>query len=314
MTKRFFVAVLAMVALAAACGSDGSSGGDEPVGMPTEVVAALGSRLVVLSSEDGSIVRTLVEGQAGITSAAVSRDGTTVYFTRRDPDVVCDQGGAFQIVTVPFEGGSPVIFASGWHAVVSPDGERIAYATGGANQCGPLSQLAVQELATDDFSQELFEGGDATLVPLAWSPDSRRVLYSAQLPEDVEAREVEPGTGAPPRAVPLPDGAYLPTYLGNADSLAVVDDDGEQSRMLEVDASTGEVQGTLFELEGRPAFRSNTADRAGRHLLFTTQTGSSGGDNLSRWSDAARDPVILLETSNGDTAEDATWVPRANGG
>jgi Tol biopolymer transport system component len=317
--KRLAV-VLTVVAVVAACGSGGDSGndqnseGDERVGMPTEVVAALGSRLVVLSSEDGSIVRTLVDGQAGIRSAAVSPDGTTVYFTRTDPAAVCGQGEAFQIVTVPFEGGSPTIFASGWHAVVSPDGERIAYATGGANQCGPLNQLAVQELATDDFSQELFEGGDATLVPLAWSPDSRRVLYSAQLPEEVEAREVEPGSGAPPRAVPLPDGAYLPTYLGNADSLAVVEDDGEQARILEVDASTGEVQGSLFELDGRPAFRSNTADRSGRHLLFTTLAGSSGGDNLWRWSDAERDPVVLLETSNGETAEDATWVPSANGG
>jgi len=310
--------VLAVVAVVAACGSDGDSENDQSSGdnqtaeAPAEIVAALGRRLVVLSSEGGSVGRTLVEGDAGITSAAVSPDGATVYFTRPDPDALCDQGAAFQIATVPLEGGSPEIFASGSKAVVSPDGTRIAYATGGANQCGPLNQLAVQELDTDAFSQELFEGGDATIVPLSWSPDSSRVLYSAQLPGHVETREVESGTGVPPRAVPLPEGASVPTYLGT-DSLAVAQDDGEQARMLEVDATTGEQRDTLFELAGPPVFRSNTADRSGRNLLFTTLAGSTGGDQLSRWSDGDGKPVVLLETSNGDTAEDAAWVP-ANGG
>jgi len=314
--KRLAV-VLAVVAVVAACGSDGDSENgqgsgdtDTPsVDMPAEIVAALGQRLVVLSSEDGSVVRTLVEGQ-GIASAAVSADAT-VYFTRPDPDVICDQGAAFQIMTVPLEGGSPVIFASGSKAVVSPDGTRIAYATGGANQCGPLNQLAVQELDTDAFSQQLFEGGDATIVPLSWSSDSS-VLYSANTTDTVEAREVEPDSGAPPRTVPLPEGGYLPTYLDDTGLLAVAQDDGEQARMLAVDAATGAVQRTLFELEGRPALRSNTADSSGRNLLFTTLAGSSGGDQLSRWSDGDGKPVVLLETSNGETAEDAAWVP-ANG-
>lgn len=289
-------------------------GGDEgAAGRPAELVVALGIRVGVLSSDDGAIVRALAEDQVGATRVAVSPGAETVYFTRSDPDVICDQGLATQIVTVPFEGGTPQIFASGQGAVVSPDGTRIAYATGGANQCGPPNQLAVQDLGTESFSQELFEGGDATIVPLTWSPDSRRLLYSAQTPDDVEIREVEPGTGGPSRTIPVPDGAYLATYLGETGSLAVVQDDGTDARVLEIDATTGEVERPLFEVADRPAFRSLVPDPTGRHLLFTTLGGSTGGDKVSRWSDG-EEPVLLLETSSGETVEDAVWVPIVSGG
>jgi hypothetical protein len=195
---------------------------------------------------------------------------------------------------------------------VSPDGNRIAFATGGPNQCGPPSFLAVQQLGSDTFSQQLLEGGNATVVPLGWSPDSRRVLYSVQTPDAIEVREAEPDSGAPPRTVPLPEGGYLPAYLGDTGSLAVVQNDGQRARVVEVDGTTGDIAGTLFELDTQPAFRSDTADPTGRHLLFTTLAGATGGDRISRWSSGAR-PVVLLETESGETAEDAAWVP-ANGG
>jgi dipeptidyl aminopeptidase/acylaminoacyl peptidase len=298
-----------LAVLVGGCGTGGSgSGGDgEQAARPAEIVAALGRRVVVLSSDDGSVVRTLADDQQGATRVAVSPDRETVYFTRSNPDVLCDEGLASEIVSVPVAGGSPQIVASGQGAVLSPDGTRIAYATGGANQCGPANQLAIQELGTDTFSQELFEGGDATIVPLTWSPDSRRVLYSAQTPDDVQAREVEPGTGAPPRTVPVPDGAYLPTYLGDSESVAVVRDEGTDARVLEIDAATGEEGRTLFELADRPAFRSLVADPSGRHLLFTTLAGDTGGDRIWRWADG-RKPVVVLETSDGNTAEDAVWL------
>jgi dipeptidyl aminopeptidase/acylaminoacyl peptidase len=314
--KRLAV-VLAVVAVVAACGSDGDSendqgsGDDQTAEMPAEIVAALGRRLVVLSSEDGSVVRTLVEGQ-GITSAAVSPDGATVYFTRPDPDVICDQGAAFQVMTVPLEGGSPEIFASGSDAVVSPDGRRIAFATGGPDQCALPTYLAIQELGTNSFSQQLLEGGNATLYPLGWSANSSRVLYSTGTIDTVEAREVEPDSGAPPRTVPLPEGGYLPAYLGDSGSLAAVQGGGEQERLVEIDAATGEIHRALFELDPRTAVRSDAADPTGRHLLVTTLTGDTGGDRILRWSSGTR-PVVLLETEIGEIAADAAWVP-ANGG
>ncbi|MBA2327285.1 MAG: hypothetical protein H0V95_11655, partial [Actinobacteria bacterium] len=52
-------------------------------------------------------VRALAEDQVGVTRVAVSPDAETVYFTRSDPDVVCGQDLATQIVSVPFEGGDP---------------------------------------------------------------------------------------------------------------------------------------------------------------------------------------------------------------
>ncbi|MBA2327287.1 MAG: hypothetical protein H0V95_11665 [Actinobacteria bacterium] len=111
----------------------------------------------------------------------------------------------------------------------------------------------------------------------------------------------------------MPDGAYLATYLGGTDALAVVQDDGTGVHVLEIDAATGEAERTLFEVAERPAFRSLVADPTGRHLLFTTVAGAAGGDKVSRWSDG-EEPVVLLETSSGETAEDAVWVPIVSGG
>jgi hypothetical protein len=274
---------------------------------PTEIVAALGDRLVVLSSADGSVVRTLVEGYVGVSTAAVSTDGQTVYFTAQDSNVICDEGLPTHVVTVPITGGTPQSFASGQGAVVSPDGKRTAYATGGANQCRPPNQLVVQELGTERFTQELFEGGDALIVPLMWSPDSRRVLYSFQTTDDVQAREVEPGTGEPPRTIPVPEGAYLPTYLDDAGSLAVVRDDGTDAQVLEVDAIDGEVRRTLFAVADRPAFRSMVADSSGRHLLFTTFAAVIGDDRIWRWAGGG-EPVVVLEAAGGELVEDAVWL------
>ncbi len=83
--------------------------------------------------------------------------------------------------------------------------------------------------------------------------------------------------------------------------------------VLEIDAATGEAERTLFEVAERPAFRSLVADPTGRHLLFTTVAGAAGDDKVSRWSDG-EEPVVLLETSSGETAEDAVWVPIVSGG
>jgi len=321
--KRLAI-VLGIVVVLAACGDSdgGDAGGDgnnspsttdaSATDMPAEIVAALGTRVVVLSSEDGAVKRTLVEGETGVSSVAVTPDRSTVYYTRADPNAACGEGFAFQVMSVPLDGGTPEVFASGSDAVVSPDGRRIAFATGGPDQCALPTYLAIQELGTNSFSQQLLEGGAATLFPLGWSANSRRVLYSTGTIDTVEAREAEPDSGAPPRTVPLPEGGYLPAYLGDSGSLAVVQGGGEQERVVEIDAATGEIHRALFELDPRTAVRSEAADPTGRHLLVTTLTGDTGGDRILRWSSGTR-PVVLLETEIGETAADAAWVP-ANGG
>src|SRR5687768_12762220 len=107
-----------------------------------DIAAIVDGKVVVLSSLDGMLVRTLAEGAESAKGLSVSPDGTTAYFTRADPDTRCgdrptddiaryaDSGRAFQIVSVPIEGGPITVVASGASPELSPDGRLLAYADG----------------------------------------------------------------------------------------------------------------------------------------------------------------------------------------
>ncbi|MGI8797662.1 MAG: hypothetical protein ACR2IR_13965 [Acidimicrobiia bacterium] len=275
---------------------------------PREIAAVVDGKVVVLSSEDGQVVRTLAEGADadGASTVAVSADGKTVYFTRADPDARCERDAPPQIVSVPIDGGPVTIVASGRDPIVSPDGRYLAYATGGPDQCGS-GLLAVQELRTDRFAQDLFPVGDAPPAPLEWSPDSTRILFGFEPVPTFEIREVDLEAirrREPARTLPLPEGVYLAANRGDEGSLAAAQLGGaRRTGVIEVDAVTGKRSRALFDLSGAPVV-SLDADSTGRHILAVALAPLPDAPPvLTRWSEGEK-PRRLLEG-----VDDAAWVP-----
>jgi dipeptidyl aminopeptidase/acylaminoacyl peptidase len=311
-TKRFLVAVLAMIALVAACGSDGSSEGDgssdgdaRSTDMPREVVAALGNRLVVLSSEDGSIVRTLVEGQAGITSAAVSADGDLVYFTRDDPDVLCGEGHATQIATVPIGGGPVQIYASGREPVPSPDGRWLAYLTGGPDQCGVAGLLAIEALGTEEFSQQLIPLQGEARHPWAWSSDSQRLLFQ----DGGTLFTIDPAAAATAEALPITGNPLVDAaYLGSSNEVAVGEHiDVNLAQVAAQNLETGKTR-RLFRI---PDFAMSgfNVDSSGRHIVLWGASDDGRRPTLYRWSRGGKPRELATAGINPGAA---AWVPVAS--
>ncbi|MGQ0805887.1 MAG: TolB family protein [Actinomycetota bacterium] len=277
---------------------------------PREIAAIVDGKVVVLSSADGTIVRTLAEGADadGASTIAVSPDGKTVYFTRVQTDALCELDAPPQIVSVPVDGGPIAIVASGGNPVLSPDGRYIAYASGGPNQCGPTNLLVVQELNTDQFRQQLYEGGEDVLSvePYGWSVDSQRLLYRTvpAASDDIRTYELEPATGAPPRSISLPEAGGPAVYLGEHTGLAVAVPQSNSAHVLALDPATG-ASGLLFELSEVPVVTLD-ADPTGDHVLAVALAPLPDAPPvLTRWSEGEK-PRRLLEG-----VDDAAWVPEA---
>lgn len=305
--KRLAI-LLGIVALLAGCGDSGdgdsgdgggaADGGAATTGIPAEIVAALGTRVVVLSSEDGTEKRTLAEGETGVSSVAVTPDRSTVYFTRADPDALCGEGAAFQVMSVPFDDGTPEVFASGSHAVVSPDGRRIAFATGGPNQCGPANLIAVQTLDSPGFSQQLIDEGGGALRPLAWAQDGRRILFEAASSPGI-APELRISDDPPPSSVVAVSGTAA-TFRGDRVAVAVTTGDGFRVLVQK----TPPVSGFRRFLRADGSSPTTLAfDASGETVLYVAD------GTLARWTAGDDKPEQLAQD-----VIDAAWVPSPNGG
>lgn len=283
---------------------------------PAELVAIVDDKLLVLASDDGRVLRTLAEApdvvNAGLT---VSSDGRMVYFARAVRDFCGENTSAAEIVSVPIEGGPIQIVASGDRPELSPDGRWLAYASGGANQCGPRNLLVVQELGSAEFRQQLYEEPDADYLELlGWSGDSSSLPYLTQPDRGVFApKHVEPAAGGEPRPVEPPRDSYLATYLAGADSIAVVQDLASRSRVVEIDGA-GEVRRELFAAPQRRIWRVITADSSGSHLLFTTHLDPDEHTEVGRiwrWSEGSG-PVEIFTAEPDTRVGDVAWVPAAS--
>lgn len=284
---------------------------------PSEIVAIANEKLVVLASEDGSLLRTLADAPDVASSGglAVTNDGKTVYFARPLRDFCGEDTITTEIVSVPIEGGPLQVVASGHSPELSPDGQWLAYASGGPNQCGPRNLLVVQALGSGEFRQQLYEEPAADYLELfGWSGDSSSLLYSLQPDGGVFApKHVEPAAGGEPGPVELPADSYLATYLASTDSLAVVQDLRSRSRVVEVDAA-GDVRRVLFDAPQRRIWRVITADLSGSHLLFTTHLDPDEQTDVGRiwrWSEGG-EPVEIFKSEPDDRVADLAWVPSAS--
>jgi Tol biopolymer transport system component len=140
-----------------------------------------GDRLVVLSGDDGRVIRVLTD-DVGLTFGGISAtpNGQTIYFARRRAGVQCDR---IEIARVSRAGGPVEVIGTGAHPLVSPDGRTLAFIRPPADDpCGPRSEQVWRDLATgQDFAYPISEirGRAASeSFPISWSPDGTRVLFA----------------------------------------------------------------------------------------------------------------------------------------
>jgi hypothetical protein len=333
LTQRVTAAVATLGVVAGVVVATGALDGDAPtIATPTatndQIVAVQGpnnggDRLVVLSADDGRVIRTLAEDIA-ITFGGISAtpDGQTVYFARRRTALPCDR---IEIARVPSTGGEVEVVGPGVHPLVSPDGRTLAYVRPPADDpCGPLSEIVRLDLASS--VEEVFavnEVRDEVATPrhpVAWSPDGSSWLVAICCTDEWWSGVfVEPvGNPGGARVLDLPVPADGATYLPDGRVLVALEDsappDGAQLHKLVVFESTPgptannpprsedfllEQEETIFETRQNGVLHI-TANASGEILMHF------GGNLVQRWRPGQAEPTTIAED-----IRDVTWLPRS---
>jgi len=252
------LAVPAALTLVAACGGGGSpsaaqsgtaspkaptTAGAHPIRQTTArppAMAGVTARgaLILLSSATGAPVRTLVpEGVIG-DELSVSKDGRTIYFSRR-------HGCVDDVESVAASGGTPTLITTGSLPAVSPDGNTLAFARqptltrhcmkGSGGDLSAQYSLVTRTLSSGvEQVYPMLPAGQSGSLPapishLSWAPDGTELAVSIAAIQDNEgwqimlmdtatAQNYLGGTGDTPVPVTGPDrrrsywreGVYLP--------------------------------------------------------------------------------------------------------
>jgi WD40 repeat protein len=276
--------------------------------MPSRVVVwTAGSKIEVLSSRTGRLIRTLVTGVAltrGTPSMAVSPAGV-VYF---------DSARGFRdyLFSVPLAGGPVTTVAAGWDPAISPDGQLLAYLTSAYSDPSlpGAEAIIVWDVRTGLRRSWAFSSYDRDISSLSWSPDGRYLAYAGdtyagngtvavQTAQMLDAR-------APlyvARIIPLRKLAWAGFLTRHAGLAVRVDAYGAieaRAGVLAVSVPSGRVIGRLTSLPSSGLAISNTfdgtentitADRSGRYLLIAGV--GSGTGEIFRWTFGMPHPVVL---------------------
>ncbi|HEX8533740.1 MAG TPA: S9 family peptidase [Allosphingosinicella sp.] len=184
---------------------------------------------------------------------AWSPDGRTLFFTLREAGRIESTSTNMDIFAVPADGsGAPVNLTAGNQATdtlpaVSPDGKWLAYAAMARPGFEADRQvLQLRNLATGE-TRALTQGWDRSVGSIAWAPDGRSLLVTAQEVLDHPAFRVDVRTGKVTRltkegnvgnVLPLRSGGavYTLNSLTGPDDLYRIDAKGRSARLTEVNA------------------------------------------------------------------------------
>ena len=226
------LAVPAALTLVAACGGGGSpsaaqSGTANPKATATArarpvrqttarppAMAGVTARgaLVLLSSATGTPVRTLVPQGVTGDELSVSRDGRTIYFSRR-------HGCVDDVESVAVSGGTPTLITTGSLPAISPDGATLAFARqptltrhcmkGSSGDLSAQYSLVTRTLSSGvEREYPMLPAGQSGSLPapishLSWAPDGTELAVSIAAIQDNEGWQIM-----------LMDTATAQNYLG----------------------------------------------------------------------------------------------------
>ena len=277
--------------------------------MPSQVVALTGgSKIQVLSSRTGRVVRTLASNVGlfqGSPTIAVSPADVVYFDTVRGPEQ--------WIESTPLAGGPITAIGPGDMPAISPDGRLLAYLawtmkiyppnTPARDMTSEPEAIVVRDLETSAVRRWAFTSDVPAITSLSWSPDNRFLAYtslswaSGQPPPDVtqllDTRSGGTLTSAP--RIPLAPGLEWAGFLTPQAGLAVTPypaAQGRQQTLVAVATRTGRIFGRLIGLpsQGLATFNAFdgtegaiTADPTGRYLLIATD-GPRGSGEILRWA------------------------------
>jgi hypothetical protein len=275
---------------------------------PGMLVAKESGEMVVLGTQDGQQHSSLGTFP-GVSSVSAATNGRQVFFTSRATGTSCGSNpGPVVNRLVPATGATTEIVGGSLSGRVSPDGKFIVYGIW-CDGRGPgfTNLLTGENSRSDALGSKADESSDLieTTEPLAWSPDSKLVLFRLGLKGNAKPRyyvdrlwPVVPQTDT--KVIEVPDGPDdTAAAFIDRDTLAIAEASGAMTevRSWRVIEARDERSPLLFELPGR--VNSLVTDPSGQHFLALTQAG-----DLYRWSLGQDQPT---KVASGVSA--ATWLP-----
>ncbi len=293
--------------------SDGSGSIAVTPSTGDQVVAALSDGTVVLiDPSDGRVIDTIYEATRGddatwTTGISAAPNGTVFIGTGASARPSCDPAEDPESIvqvrptTANASGRAPadvVESIPGSAPLVSPDGRYLAFRSRSTDDpCGPAGSLTVRDLHTGDEHGLQDVDPNVSLQPLAWSPDSRRLLFGSGPGRMVEVAVSPEGLGA---AKDLPDlfGNGF-AYRADGSLLTIVPGTGAAA----LDPATGAVIETLSPVSGYLM----GADASATSLLVASPL----GDSQDGWTLSSLRAGSPTPTPLADHVLDAAWVSRA---
>jgi hypothetical protein len=281
------------------------------VGFPPEVFTAVSGRPVRLDARDGRELQGFDQVQ-DVTGLATTPDGREALISHVATGGACGDRPApvlerFDLGT----GATTRLVGDGLAPVVSPNGRLVAYGT----RCEGVG-IGVTDLRTGaNYRMDALppRGRNAVVVdsaaPLAWSPDSTRILYRVRTLDarpryfTTRFRFGQRQPTADYRDLEVGRSIVAATYLDD-DTVALASADGSGSSVLRIPLGGGgpgvRVAPTMFDVPGR--VDSLIADPSGTSFLVIS-------DNvLYRWSPGDPEPVRLA-----DSVHYAAWLGSSSG-
>jgi hypothetical protein len=299
------LALALLVAASALVVADSGDDGQDVVvggaGAPSEIAAVTtAGDLVVLDTETGGVLRTLVDGSTtpvAPDTPAVTPDGRFAYVTIGEG---CEAAIVqVDLVTGVGPGADPAVVANGAAPALSPDGTQLAFLAC-ISPRGPGSAFAVAQVdsfASRSWPVDLEHPESRAIAPLMWGPNGLFVTVDHETGKRFVHRVDQQSLATVPESqtVELPDFVRLFGSLGSTGELL---GGADSSDVLAIDATTGEVARVLFNLRSAlPATAS--AGPTGRHVLVVDERGAL-------WSWSVGDDVARHVA---DGVASAAWIP-----
>ncbi len=290
--------------------------------LPSQIVAVTDrSRLVVLDSRSGGVIRTLSLKVATFRFApelGVSPDGVQIYFTSVDaPPEACATSGIESIFRVPRLGGRPVVVGRGRTVAVNPRDGRLAFSRD-YERCaegpGVLEIAGRGDLNLVPSASNGSKDLESSLYNLSWSSDGGLLSFDWANASTRRPYELDPSTATSMDAATClcssPRNLATFGFLGGSHVLLGTVPPGpglrDRSRVVAV-GSGGAIDRTLFRWPFPVS--SLESDSSGAHILMTSpakRRGRSYYDALYRWSRGDKRPTKIRD---GIVA--AAWIPDA---